>query len=387
MRLLQLYIHTPFCVKKCDYCDFLSFAADVKTQAQYVNALIEEIRFYGNKYKDYVVPTIYIGGGTPSWLDAEQITAILSQVYESFQVQHNAEISIECNPGTVTEGKFKAYAEIGINRISIGLQSANKEELKVLGRIHSYEQFLKTYELARNTGFYNVNVDLMSGLPYQTAEIFANTLQKVIRLKPEHISAYSLIVEKGTPFYERYKFDVVKQEAGMPTEILPSEDEAYRIYKLTQLVLKKSGYHQYEISNYAKPGFECLHNIGYWTRENYLGLGLGAASLVDNVRYSNTRELYPYMEGMDNPLELRVEQDILTRKAQMEEFMFLGLRLTAGVSRTDFESCFGVSIESVYRPVLEMLRREKLLDMNAGRIFLTDKGMDLANFCMAQFMQ
>lgn len=387
MNHLQLYIHTPFCVKKCDYCDFLSFAADTKTQARYVNALLEEIRYYGKELRGYSVPTIYIGGGTPSWLDAEQVVAILEQVYRSFSVRSDAEISIECNPGTVTAGKLAAYADVGINRLSIGLQSADNEELKLLGRIHTYEQFLKTYEMARTAGFQNINVDLISGLPYQTAEGFANSLQQMIRLKPEHISAYTLIVEKGTPFYERYKFDAVRQEAGLPTEVLPNEDEAYRIYKLTQLVLRKAGYIQYEISNYAKPGFACRHNVGYWTRENYLGLGLGAASLIENVRFSNTRDLYDYLDGAGQPGGLRVEEDVLTKKAQMEEFMFLGLRLTAGVARSDFEECFGMPIESVYRDVIDNLKKQKLLKTAEGRIALTDKGMDLANYCMAQFLQ
>ena len=288
---LELYIHTPFCVKKCAYCDFLSFPADTNTQIQYVHALLNEIRFYGERMGDYQVSTIYIGGGTPSWLEPELLVAIMDQVYKSFRVREDAEVSIECNPGTVTTAKLEAYRRAGINRLSIGLQSANNEELKMLGRIHTYEQFLKTYELARNAGYTNINVDLMSGLPHQSAESFADTLQKVIRLKPEHISAYSLIIEKGTPFYEKYKFDMVRQEAGMKTELLPTEDDVYKMLKLTQLVLAKAGYDRYEISNYAKPGYECRHNIGYWTRENYLGLGLGAASLVDNVRYSNKREL------------------------------------------------------------------------------------------------
>ena len=288
---LELYIHMPFCVKKCEYCDFLSFPADTNTQIKYVHALLNEIRFYGEKMRGFRVSTIYIGGGTPSWLEPELVTAVMDQIYKSFQVYEDAEISIECNPGTVTAAKLQAYRRAGINRLSIGLQSTNNTELKTLGRIHTYEQFLKTYELARNEGFTNINVDLMSGLPRQSAESFADTLQRVIRLKPEHISAYSLIIEKGTPFYEKYKFDMVRQEAGMKTEELPTEDDTYKMLKLTQRVLAKAGYERYEISNYAKPGYACRHNVGYWTRENYLGLGLGAASLIDNVRYSNTREL------------------------------------------------------------------------------------------------
>lgn len=406
---LELYIHTPFCVKKCAYCDFLSFPADTNTQIQYVHALLNEIRFYGERMGDYQVSTIYIGGGTPSWLEPELLVAIMDQVYKSFRVREDAEVSIECNPGTVTTAKLEAYRRAGINRLSIGLQSANNEELKMLGRIHTYEQFLKTYELARNAGYTNINVDLMSGLPHQSAESFADTLQKVIRLKPEHISAYSLIIEKGTPFYEKYKFDMVRQEAGMQTELLPTEEDTYKMLKLTQVVLAKAGYGRYEISNYAKPGYECRHNIGYWTRENYLGLGLGAASLVDNVRYSNTRELDEYTaichdptilppevfapeDGMAAPernwfgSNLHTEASVVSRKGQMEEFMFLGLRMTDGISRNEFEHNFGMPIEAAYVQVLPELQAQGLIEKREGRIYLTDRGMDVANYVMAQFL-
>lgn len=384
-------------------------------QAQYIHALLAELRFYGEQLRNYVVSTIYIGGGTPSWLDAQLMLAVMDQVYASFHVVQDAEISMECNPGTVTADKLNMYRRAGINRLSIGLQSCNNEELKLLGRIHTYEQFLKTYELTRNAGFFNVNVDLISGLPYQTAERFADTLQQIIRLKPEHVSAYTLIIEKGTPYYSRYKFDSIKLRAGLKTEVLPDEDEAYRIYKLTQHVLKKAGYEQYEISNFGRPGYACRHNIGYWTRENYLGVGLGAASMIENVRYSNTRDIYEYtdicgrlaqlpvetftdsekqpyrrgavQEGNWFGSNLHLEADILTRKAQIEEFMFLGLRLTGGITRAAFEENFGVPIEAVYRDELEELKNMKLLSSVAGRIALTDKGLDLANYCMAKFIQ
>ena len=406
---LELYIHMPFCVKKCEYCDVLSFPADTYTQIKYVHALLNEIRFYGEKMRGFRVSTIYIGGGTPSWLEPELVTAVMDQIYKSFQVYEDAEISIECNPGTVTAAKLQAYRRAGINRLSIGLQSTNNTELKTLGRIHTYEQFLKTYELARNEGFTNINVDLMSGLPRQSAESFADTLQRVIRLKPEHISAYSLIIEKGTPFYEKYKFDMVRQEAGMKTEELPTEDDTYKMLKLTQRVLAKAGYERYEISNYAKPGYACRHNVGYWTRENYLGLGLGAASLIDNVRYSNTRELYEYIEicreltflppevfapeeGMDAPergwfgSNLHTEAAVVNRKAQMEEFMFLGLRMPEGISRNEFETNFGMPIEAAYVQVLPDLQAQKLIEKREGRVYLTDRGMDVANYVMAQFL-
>lgn len=378
---LQLYIHIPFCVRKCSYCDFLSFSTDERTQLAYANALIREIEFYGPQMSQYTVNTIYIGGGTPTWLNEDKMVEILDSVYTYFNVSSEAEVSMECNPGTVTSAKLEKYRRAGVNRLSIGLQSADDEELKILGRIHNFEQFIKTYEMARNAGFGNINVDLISGIPYQTAEKFLHTLQKVVRLKPDHISAYSLIIEKGTPFYDAYKFDAVKQEAGMQTEVLPTEDEVYRIYKLTQQYLAQAGYEQYEISNFARPGFECEHNIGYWTRANYLGLGLGAASLVENVRYSNTTDLYQYMDGI-----LRVSEEPVSRKAQMEEFMFLGLRQTCGVTRQQFESAFGIPIDGIYKNALDYLRDEGLLDTSEGRIVLTEKGMDLSNFALAQFL-
>jgi oxygen-independent coproporphyrinogen-3 oxidase len=247
----------------------------------------------------------------------------------------------------------------------------------------------------------------MSGLPYQTAEKFVHSLKKVISLKPEHISTYSLMIEKGTPFYEEYKFDAVKQEAGMPTEILPTEDENYRMYKETQFRLRQAGYEQYEISNFSHKGKECRHNVGYWTRENYLGLGLGASSLIENVRYENRKELYEYMEATETiqpcgPKEdgihpesadrfwigtnLHTSADPVSRKAQMEEYMFLGLRMNRGILRTDFEKSFGIAIEAIYRDALEELKEEELLYAQEGRIALTDKGMDLSNYAMSKFL-
>lgn len=402
---LELYIHIPFCVKKCSYCDFLSFPADENTQITYVEALKKEIAFYGAQYRDRVITTVYIGGGTPSWLTENHMAAILSQVFHSFSVAADAEISIECNPGTITDHKFLMYKQSGINRLSIGLQSPDNEELKVLGRIHNFEQFLKTYEMARSHGFSNINIDVMYALPGQTAEKIYENLQQVLRLKPEHISAYSLMIEKGTPFYDLYKFDAVKQQAGMATDALPDEDEVYRITKVTEQVLKEAGYLQYEVSNFALPGFACRHNIGYWRRADYLGVGLGAASLIDNIRYSNTKEIYTYFKeveelragfwqqescgGKEKKLpatNLHASVELVERKAQMEETMFLGLRMTEGVYRKEFEENFGIPVEAVYGSVLQQLQEEELLVKREGRIFLTERGQDLSNYVLAQFL-
>jgi len=402
---LELYIHIPFCVKKCNYCDFLSFPADESTQEAYVAALKKEIAFYGEQYPERFLTTIYIGGGTPSWLTERHMAEILSEVFRSFSVAPEAEISIECNPGTITSHKFEVYRSSGINRLSIGLQSADNEELKTLGRIHTWEQFLKTYEMARNHGFSNINIDIMNSLPGQTAEKLYASLQKVLRLRPEHISAYSLIIEKGTPFYDLYKFDAVKQQAGLPTDALPNEDEVYRMTKMTEQVLKEAGYEHYEVSNFALPGFACRHNIGYWKRADYLGVGLGAASLLDNIRYTNTSELYTYLqetrqlrtglwqqEQADGTVaelpavNLHAAVEPVERKARMEETMFLGLRMMEGVYRTEFEQNFGIPVEAVYGAVLQHLQEEKLLVKREGRIFLTEKGQDLSNYVLAQFL-
>ena len=422
---LELYIHIPFCVKKCDYCDFLSFPADNRTQRRYVDALQKEITCYGALYPDRKITTIFIGGGTPSWLDEEEIVRILHTVREAFEVERGAEITIECNPGTATAHKLVRYREAGINRISIGLQSAHNEELALLGRIHTWEQFLKTYDLARKAGFSNINVDLMSALPGQTLETFSDTLKKVLALKPEHLSAYSLMIEEGTPFYERYREDEKHREAGEPTELLPDEEQEYAVTKLTQRVLKEAGYHWYEVSNFAKPGYECRHNIGYWKRADYLGVGLGAASLIDNVRYANVREVLEYCKSCEslcgefsvwkggNQTEIQPEKgqkeagheeecrknfienvrktlcvssEPVTREEQMEEFMFLGLRMTEGVSRAEFEQHFVTTIEAVYGDVLRQLQKEGLLVKQEGRICLTERGMDVNNYVVEQFM-
>lgn len=381
-KAMQLYMHIPFCVRKCAYCDFLSFAADEQTQRDYVKALQKELDFYGRKYSDRYLSTIFIGGGTPSWLDVREMAELMECVHRNFEVAEDAEITIECNPGTVSDEKFAVYKSSGINRLSIGLQSADNEELKMLGRIHTYEQFLRTYDKARHHDFSNINVDLMSALPKQTPEGFLSSLKKVIRLKPEHISAYSLIIEEGTPFFETYQKDVELREAGKQTMLLPSEEAEYRTTKMTREFLQSEGYQWYEISNFAKQGKACRHNIGYWKRADYLGVGLGAASLIDNVRYANTDDIYEYMR---HP-ETAAKGEKLSRNAQMEEFMFLGLRLIAGFHREEFEKNFGVAIEGVYGTELKRLQQEELLVQKEGIIRLTEKGIDVSNYVLSHFL-
>ncbi|MCD8155921.1 MAG: radical SAM family heme chaperone HemW [Clostridiales bacterium] len=382
MRDLELYVHIPFCVKKCEYCDFLSAPAEWSVRVAYVDRLVEEIIARAPDFRDCRVTSIYIGGGTPSILEPRYLARLMGALSGSFHIDPEAEITMECNPGTLTPEKARAMHEVGINRLSIGLQSANEKELKLLGRIHTYEDFLRTFDEARKAGFTDLNVDLMSALPCQTVKSWEDTLRQVAMLRPEHISAYSLIIEEGTPFYTRFHEDEMVRDAGGEPLFLPSEEEERRMYELTQEYLNSRGYRRYEISNYAKPGHECRHNIGYWIGQEYLGLGLGAASLIDHTRFQNTSDLAEYME---QPFA-RQDDVRLDRKEQMEEFMFLGLRMMAGVSRQDFADRFGTEIEKIYGPVLQSLERDGLLAADEGRIFLTPRGIDVSNSVFAQLL-
>lgn len=369
---LSLYIHIPFCIKKCAYCDFLSSPATKEVQQAYCNKLIEEIEIQGTQYQGVTVPSVFIGGGTPSVLEPEWIQKIMEAVKLHFSLQKDAEISMEMNPGTVNERKLELYRRAAINRLSIGLQSTQDDELKELGRIHTYEQFLESYRLARKVGFDNINIDLMSALPNQTMESYMETLDRVIELKPEHISSYSLIIEEGTPFFELQ--DSLK---------LPDEDLDREMYEMTDRLLKKAGYHRYEISNYALDKRECEHNKKYWTRKNYLGLGLGAASMIEDVRFRNTNRMEEYLQASKFGTE---DIQRLTKNECMEEFMFLGLRMMNGVEGSLFQEKFGQKIDAIYGEKIDQLWKEKLLEREANRYYLTDKGIDVSNYVLAQFL-
>lgn len=375
MKALSIYIHIPFCIRKCYYCDFLSAPASKEVRACYVDRLIEEIEKEAENYQNYSVVSVFFGGGTPSVLETEETARIMRTVQSCFSLDKAAEITTELNPGTADETKLKAYKEMGFNRLSIGLQSADNEELKRLGRIHTYEEFLVVYEAAKKAGFCNINVDIMAALPGQHIGNYKKTLEKVLSLSPEHISAYSLIVEEGTPFYAWFT-EPEKQK------LLPTEDEEREMYELTGRLLSESGYHRYEISNYAKTGYECRHNTAYWIRQDYAGFGLGAASLVGMERFQNTRSLDQYLTGAFQ----KEERQLLTEKECMEEMMFLGLRLIRGVSKEDFLKQFGRSMEQVYGPVLEKLVRQGLLVNGKERVSLTKRGLDVSNYAMAEFL-
>ena len=374
---MELYLHMPFCVRKCAYCDFLSFPTDQETQNLYTRRLREDIDAMGKKYGDIPVDTIFIGGGTPSVPDSALIVGIMEHVRKAFHVAEGAEISMEANPGTVTREKLTDYRRAGINRLSFGLQSANDRELKLLGRIHTWAEFLESFHLARECGFTNINIDLMSALPGQTRESWKDTLKRVTDLNPEHISAYSLIIEDGTPFGEKYG-----SEEGR--KLLPDEDSEREMYHETKRFLRDCGYERYEISNYAKPGRACRHNIGYWTGLPHLGLGLGASSYMDGCRFAVNSDMKQYLEekpGMFTDVEK------LTKKDMEEEFFYVGLRMTAGVSLPEFERRFGVSAKDVYPGLMEMFVEEKAAVFQGDRFVLTDYGLDVSNYIMAQFLQ
>lgn len=363
-KSLGIYVHIPFCVRKCKYCDFLSGPEGKPVKKAYVEKLLEETEQYRELLQERKTETIFFGGGTPSSIDAEEIARILEKLKSCGNVSEDAEISIEANPGTVTEEKLRIWKQAGINRISFGLQSADDQELKLLGRIHTWEEFLENYHLARACGFTNINVDLMSALPGQKSDTWKRTIERVTALKPEHISAYSLIIEEGTPFYEAY--------ADHP-ELLPTEEEEREIYYMTKALLAEEGYERYEISNYAKPGYECRHNLSYWERVDYLGLGLGAASLLGNVRKSNQTELKEYLQG-----NFEGEREILMESNAMEEYFFLGLRKMKGVDWTPYRK--------QYEKTVDKLIKENLVQCEGNFIKLTELGIDVSNHVLAQFL-
>lgn len=383
IKQAEIYIHIPFCVKKCAYCDFLSAPATEEVKKQYVQRLIQEISTSKWARMGISVPTVFFGGGTPSILPGEEVERIMDVIRACFIVEKDAEITIECNPGTLTREQLVAYKRAGINRLSIGLQSANNEELKLLGRIHTYETFLESYHMAREMGFSNINVDLMSALPGQTFETYADTLKEICDLGPEHISAYSLIIEEGTPFYQRYEEDNRLREKGEVPKLLPSEELERKMYEHTKHYLESKGYYRYEISNYSKKGYECKHNMGYWMRVPYIGFGLGAAGLMEETRYQNEDDLETYLQG-----EFQGEAQALSKKAQMEEFMFLGLRLIKGVPVREFEEAFGINLQEVYGDVIGDLITKQLLEYDERKEYLslTDYGRDVSNYVLAQFL-
>lgn len=422
MRPLSVYIHIPFCVRKCAYCDFLSFPEDQgpgeagKLQGRYFDALLAETDAAAEKLKRdsaaaVLVRCVYFGGGTPSLSDPERIREVLTRLEERFVFSEDAEISLECNPGTASCDKLQELRRAGIGRLSIGVQSFDDTELQLLGRIHTASQAVRCFEDARAAGFDNINIDLMAALPGQTRESLLGSVRQAVSLAPEHLSLYSLIIEEGTPFYERYAGEVPdphfdrrdpdRADTGLPH--LPDEITEREMLHAAWKELAAAGYERYEISNFALRGRRCRQNLTCWERGEYLGLGLGAASLLDETRFSNTRDLHRYLEAFrgsvpaeektlsggeqTEPLSrIRENTEHLSAASQMEEFMFLGLRLTEGVREERFAAAFGRSVDEVYGEVLEKHIRDGLLMRADGRIFLTDYGTDISNYVMAKFL-
>lgn len=420
---VSLYLHLPFCVRKCRYCDFLSGPYDAAVRRRYLRALETEIRLsaetfgngsfglesFGNERLS--ADTVFLGGGTPSLLDADELAHLMAVLSESFRILPGAEITMECNPGTVGREKLLAFREAGINRLSIGVQSFRDEELKLLGRIHTAEEARQCVLDARWAGFDNISLDLISALPGQNIGQWMESLREAVALAPEHISAYSLILEDGTPLKE------AALEGKLPR--LPDEDEDRKMYHETRSFLADHGYHRYEISNYAKKGFESRHNSGYWTGHPYLGFGIGAASFYVGCRWSHIRSMTSYLQALESAgasagaltksdgeslssaekatghrcqeyaevLEsIYEEKEILSEKDRMAEFMFLGLRRMQGVSEAEFLRCFGRTMEELYGPVLKRYQELHMLQREGGRIFLTERGIDVSNAVMADFL-
>ena len=383
MGCAELYLHIPFCMKKCGYCDFLSFSADADMRERYVRALIREIKDAGDAFYGTRIVTVFAGGGTPTVLDSGQIRRIFRAVQASFSLDADAEITVEVNPGTVDEEKLVTLRDAGVNRLSIGCQSLDDRLLLELGRIHDRDVFLRCFHAARRAGFRNISIDLMSGIPDQSYMDWVRTLREAAELDPEHISAYCLILEEGTPFWR--KRDSLR---------LPDEDTERRMYEDTRRILSEYGYERYEISNYAKRDRRCRHNVGYWTGVPYAGLGLGASSYLGNVRFRNTDHMEAYLdwfEQTDRALPwpeapVHYEREALSDADVMAEFVILGLRMEEGISEETFFSRFGKNIGEVYGEILEKHGREGLLEEKNGRIFLTERGFSLSNYVMCDFL-
>lgn len=375
MKEIGIYVHIPFCVKKCEYCDFVSYCDKKEYIPQYINEVKKEIK--SNINKEYKITTIYIGGGTPSSIDEKYIVDIIETIKsnmnsENLKKLRNIEITIEVNPGTVTEEKLKAYKKVGINRLSIGLQETHNELLKSIGRIHTYEEFLKTYNLSRKVGFNNINVDLMIALPNQNIQDIKENLEKITKLNPEHISVYSLILEEGTHFYNKYKENKIK---------LPDEESERNMYWYVKNTLENSGYMHYEISNFSKKGFESKHNMNCWNQKEYLGFGVAAHSYNNKIRYSNTNSIEEYIKEKG-----KIIHEEQTIEDMQKEYMLLGLRTIKGIDIQKFKNKFAQNPIFIFKEQLSKLVDEELLIIDGNEIKLTSKGLDLANIVWEEFV-
>lgn len=397
MKEIGIYIHIPFCKQKCKYCDFVSFSDMEDNIEEYVNCILKEIKEFANENiyksidenikestkenigKEFKVNTIYFGGGTPSIIHEMYIEKILNHIKNNFNLSKECEITIEINPGTVNKNKLKKYFEIGINRLSIGLQSTNNELLKMLGRIHTFEEFEEIYELSRKIGFKNINVDLMIGLPNQTISMLEKSLEEILKKSPEHISVYSLIVEDGTQMYELINNGQLK---------LPNENIERKMYWKVKKKLEEHEYNHYEISNFAKKGFESKHNINCWNQNEYIGFGISAHSYYNGIRYCNISNLEKYIINLKNNCSInnKIFNEIQNENMKMKEYMLLGLRKIEGVQISNFKNKFVKNPLYVFRNELNKLVIEDLIKIDENNIKLTKKGLDLANQVWIEFV-
>lgn len=378
---LGIYIHIPFCKQKCYYCDFVSYSNKCSEVKEYIESLKKEIEEFD--FSNYKVTSIYIGGGTPSYIDSIYIVEILSELKEKLKCNliefKDIEITIEVNPGTVDTKKLNDYKKSGVNRLSIGLQSTKNDILKKIGRIHTYQEFLEIYKLARETGFKNINIDLMIGIPGQKIGDLKNTLQDIIKLEPEHISVYSLIIEENTPIEKMLENGEIK---------LPDEDLERNMYWYVKNTLELNGYNHYEISNFAKLGKESRHNLNCWNQEEYIGFGVAAHSYLNGIRFSNTINVEEYIQHLENN---RKEENIQIEESQSledkkNEFMMLGFRKIQGVDIARFKEKFIDNPIFLYRENLNKLVEEGLIEVDLNHIKLTNKGIDLANLVFEEFV-
>lgn len=376
MDKISLYIHIPFCAQKCLYCDFPSFARKDHLRKAYIEALNKEIISLREKHNNLEINTIFIGGGTPSVLEANELECLLKEVAK-LNMAKDIEYSMECNPGNLTEEKLEVMKKYGVNRISMGLQAKQDNLLKGLGRIHNYKTFKENFLLAKKVGFNNINVDLMFGLPNQSLNEWEDTLREIISLEPAHISAYSLIIEEGTAFYNLYENDKLK---------LPTEEEERKMYHLAKKFLEENGFNQYEISNYAKEGKECRHNLAYWNMDNWIGVGSAAASYINGKRIKNISSVEEYINSIKDKGEAVEEIINNSKNDDMEEFMFMGLRKINGIDENEFKNRFSMNINDVYGEILNKYIGEGLLIRESGRIFLSEKGIEISNVIMADFL-
>lgn len=381
MKEIGIYVHIPFCKKKCEYCDFISYAGKENIIEKYVNSLIKNIEYTKAKMnlKFYKVNTIYIGGGTPSLIDSKYIKRIINSIKDSFSIIDNSEITIEINPGTVNKEKILDYKECGINRVSIGLQTVQNDLLKMLGRIHTYEEFLNTYNLVKEIGFKNINVDLMIGLPNQTIKNIEESLEKIISLNPNHISVYSLILEEGTVLENKVNNGLLK---------LPDEELERKMYYKVRNILEKNKYIHYEISNFAKKGFESKHNMNCWNQEEYFGFGVASHSYFENKRFSYIENINEFIKNIENN---DIEKNIIIHENQSEEdrkkeYMLLGLRKIEGVSISEFEQKFRINPLFYFRFEISKLEEDGLIEVDLDKIKLTEKGLDFANIVWKEFV-